>query len=250
MQDEDGRFTNFIFDWSGAKNLAGTTSSLGGQPWQARALHALAWGISTFGGDEWKERFDRALPWLNGASRHYDVRSVGLLAILQHWRATGAASSAERALRWANWIASARRGDCLLNDGGTEPVHLWGHLQEAALAATGHALQRPELVERARASADVLLLPAVEWCGSAPRVLPFEVSCVVAGLSAVARATGEIRYAEAATKARSWFEGRNAARLPVYDERMLLIYDGIDEGQVSRNSGAESNIEGALTLMI
>jgi hypothetical protein len=28
-----------------------------------------------------------------------------------------------------------------------------------------------------------------------------------------------------------------------------MVYDGIDHGQVSRNSGAESNIEGALALL-
>jgi hypothetical protein len=27
------------------------------------------------------------------------------------------------------------------------------------------------------------------------------------------------------------------------------VYDGVDRGQVSRNSGAESNVEGALALL-
>ncbi|HEY3118167.1 MAG TPA: hypothetical protein VGK54_15595, partial [Chloroflexota bacterium] len=246
----DGRFTNFILDWTGKKNLTGTTSSPGGRPWQARALHALAWGVSTFGEQEWSDRFDRAVPWLDGASPHLDLRAVCVLAAIQHWRATGATSSGKRALQWAEEIASARSEGCLSNAPGVVPIHLWGHLQEAALAAAGQALQRPDLVERAQASADALLLPAVEWCGTAPRVLPFEVSCLVSGLSAVARATGDPRYGEAATRARSWFYGSNAAGLPVYDRHHGLVYDGIDEGRMSRNSGAESNIEGALALLI
>ena len=35
----------------------------------------------------------------------------------------------------------------------------------------------------------------------------------------------------------------------MYDRRRGLVYDGVDEGRVSRNSGAESNIEGALVLL-
>ena len=72
----------------------------------------------------------------------------------------------------------------------------------------------------------------------------------MSGLSAVAGATGGARYAEAAARARSWFHGRNAAGVPVYDRHLGLIYDGIDEGRVSGNSGAESNIEGALALLL
>jgi hypothetical protein len=45
------------------------------------------------------------------------------------------------------------------------------------------------------------------------------------------------------------FSGRNTAGRPVYDTRRGLVYDGIDHGTVNRNSGAESNIEGALALL-
>src|SRR5439155_6839661 len=154
--------TNFILDWDGNQNRTGTTSALGGQPWQARALHALAWGVSTFGEPEWAERFDRALPWVDAASPHLDVRAVCVLAAVQHWQATGAASSSERALTWAEEIAATRQGSCLLDAANVETIHLWGHLQENALAAAGQALNRPELIEHARASADALLLPAAE----------------------------------------------------------------------------------------
>ena len=82
-----------------------------------------------------------------------------------------------------------------------------------------------------------------------PRVLPFDVSCAVAGLAAVARATSDARYATAAANGRQWFHGRNTAQQPVYNRRWGLVYDGIDNGHVSRNSGAESTIEGALALL-
>lgn len=249
MQEEDGRFANFILDWAGQRNLTGSTSFLGGPQWQARALHALACGAATFGGTEWDERFRRGLRWVDDFIPYMDVRAVCVLAAVQHWQATGTASSAERAVAWAQEIAGYGSGDCLLNEAAVEPIHLWGHLQETALAETGRAFRRPDLVERGRVSAESLLLPAVDECLISEHVLPFDVSCVVSGLSAVARATGNVRYAAAAARARSWFFGRNAAGQPVYDRGRGLVYDGIDEGRVSRNSGAESNIEGALALL-
>ncbi len=249
MQDEDGRFVNFILDWTGRKNLTGSTSFPGGPQWQARALHALAYGVATFAGDEWEERFNRGLRWVDHAMPYMDVRAVCVLAALKHWQATGSALSAERSVAWTSEIAGARDGGRLLNAVGVQSIHLWGHLQETALAETGRLLCRPELVETARASADTLLLPAMDGLGTSAHVLPFEVSCIVSGLAAVARATDDRRYAAAAVQARSWFSGRNAAGTPVYDRRRGLIYDGIDEGRVSRNSGAEANIEGALAML-
>jgi hypothetical protein len=122
-------------------------------------------------------------------------------------------------------------------------------LQEAALATTGSALGQAELVECARESAEALLLPAVESGFDFEHVLPFDVSCTVAGLAAVGRAASDERYAAAAVRGRAWFHGRNTADQPVYDARRRMVYDGIDRGEVSRNSGAESNIEGALALL-
>jgi hypothetical protein len=250
MQDEDGRFANFILDWTGIKNLTGATSHLGGPQWQARAVHALACGVATFGGDEWEMPFRRGLRWLDGDMPYLDVRAVCVLAALQHWRATGDSRSAERALAWSAEIALQRRdGHKLLNAPRVQPIHLWGHLQEAALAEAGSALDQSDLVEVARASAEGLLLPAVGWCHTAEHVLPFDVSCVVSGLAAVARATGDRRYADAASSAQTWFFGHNSADQPVFDRDRGMVYDGIDNGLVSRNSGAESNIEGALALL-
>jgi hypothetical protein len=43
--------------------------------------------------------------------------------------------------------------------------------------------------------------------------------------------------------------GRNSASQPVYDAARGMVFDGIDNGRVSQNSGAESNIEGALAFL-
>jgi hypothetical protein len=249
MQDDAGRFRNFIFDWTGLRNLDGGTSHAGGAAWQARALLALACGVAAFGVDEWDERFTRAIRWIDDDMPYLDVRAVCVLAALEHWRATGASESAERALAWSRTIAAHTNGPRLLDAAGVSQVHLWGHLQEAALGATGLALGDSNLVDRACASADAILMPAVDGGFNFDHVLPFDVSCVIAGLDAVAHATSDRRYASAAVRGREWFHGRNTASRPVYDAKAGLVYDGIDHGKVSRNSGAESNIEGALALL-
>jgi hypothetical protein len=248
MQDENGRFANFILDWSGTKNVSGPTSWPGGPAWQARAVHALACVVATFGGEAWDARFQRGVRWLDDWLAYMDVRAVAVLAAVEHWRATGDPSSAERAVAWSAEIARTSLDDRLLNADGVETIHLWGHLQECALAAAGITFRQPAFVEAARRSAEVVLLPALDWCLTAEHVLPFDMSCTALGLAAVGRATGEGRYGRAAQQARAWFAGRNAARKPVYDGSRGIVYDGVDAGCVSRNSGAESNIEGGLAL--
>lgn len=249
MQDDDGRFVNFILDWDGRKNRDGASSFPGGLYWTSRAMYALACGSAAFGVSEYAERFERGLAWLDRPTRSLDVRAVCLLAVLEYWAATGAAALADRAMAWADEIAASRLGDVLPNTVGEPPTRLWGHLQEAALARTAAAFGRRDLARVARASAEALLVPRVAEAFAAPTTVPFDVSCAVQGLAAVAKETGESRYAEQAELARAWFRGRNAARRRIYDRRRGLVYDGIDDGRSNRNSGAESNVEGALALL-
>src|SRR4051794_23638358 len=70
------------------------TSHAGGAPWQTRAVHALACAIRGFGPAEWHERFSLARRWIDLPTRYLDLRAVHVLAVLEHWRATGFAGSA------------------------------------------------------------------------------------------------------------------------------------------------------------
>ena len=249
MQEPDGRFANFILDWDGRRNLSGPSSLPGGWAWQARAMHALALGVAALSDAESDRRFRLGLHWLDRSCPYVDVRAVSVLAALEYGTATGAGEVAERALAWAEEIAAARIGEILPDGPGQPAVHLWGHLQEAALARAGRAFGRDDLVRVAQASAEALLVPAVARAFAAPTTLPFDVSSATLGLRAVAEATGEARFVEQAELARAWFLGRNAAGRPIYDAARGLVYDGIDEGRINPNSGAESNIEGALALI-
>jgi hypothetical protein len=177
------------------------------------------------------------------------VRAVAVLAALEYWQATGERRVAERALAWAGEIMATRIGDVLPDFAGDADVHLWGHLQEAALARIGKEFGRDDLLQAAARSADVILAPAAELAFPGPRTMPFDVSSTVAGFDALATATKEARYAELAALARAWFDGCNAAGEVVYDRKRGCVFDGIDGDRVSRNSGAESNVEGALALM-
>lgn len=249
MQTADGTFVNFILDWDGRKNLVADTSRPGDGPWVARAMHALACGVSGFGDPDSVDSFALGLPWLDRPTPYLDLRAVDVLAAMEYWRATGAEDMAVRALAWADGIASAAIGDILPDRAGSERIHFWGHLQEVALAEVGLAFGHDDLVAAARRSADTLLAPAAEQGFPGAHLLPFDVSCVVRGLNAVAIATGDSRYERLAGLARAWFDGRNSAAAPVYDRDRGLVLDGIDDGRVSQNSGAESNIEGALALL-
>ena len=249
MQMSDGAFVNFIGDWDGRRQLDTPTSRPGGGPWHARAMHAVARGVAVFGDDGCASAFEAGFEQLDRPTPYFDVRAVAVLAALEFWQATGIRHVADRALVWAEEIMAARIGDVLPDCAGDVSVHLWGHLQEAALARTGMEFGRDDLVQAAARSADAVLVPAAELAFAGPRCLPFDVSSTVAGLDAVTAATGEARYAELAALARAWFDGRNAAGEAVYDRVRGCVFDGIDGTSINRNSGAESNIEGGLALL-
>lgn len=249
MQMRDGAFVNFIADWDGHRQLDTPTSRPGGGPWHARGMHALACAVSAFGDDRYAMAFEAGFELLDQPTPYLDLRAIAILAALEFWLATDERRVADRALAWAGEIMAARVGDVLPDLAGDVNVHLWGHLQEAALARVGHEFGRDDLVQAAARSADAILVPAAQRAFPGPRSLPFEVSSTVAGLDALVTARKEARYAEAAALARAWFDGRNAAGQVVYDRERGCVFDGIDGDRVSRNSGAESNVEGALALM-
>lgn len=256
---DDGRPANFLLDWDGRVNRHGETSRPGGAWWTARAMHALACAAATFGprglAPDLARRvpaaLERGLRWLGPprAGEELGPRAIAVLAALRWWEATGDDRAARRCLRWAEHLAASRTGEILPDQPGRAQVHLWGHLQEVALARAGSALDRPDLVAAAHRSAAAVLAAPAECAFTDRRVtIPYDVSCTVLGLTAVAAATGDRRLAHLADLARAWFTGRNAARQPVYDRDRGCVYDGIEDGQVSANSGAESNVEGAFAL--
>lgn len=248
MQRPDGRFVNFIHDWDGRRNLEGPTSFAGGPFWQARGLRGLAKAWVAFDDRRAGAGFVRALACVDRVSRTPpDVRAVHIGALLEVVRAGRAPQLRGLLVRWCQEVATTRRGDVLL-DGETDEIHLWGHSQEAVLAKAGTYLDRPDLVVLARRSAEAVFLPAIASAFALPLVQPYGVACAVHAMDALALTTGDVSFVAQADAARAWFDGRNSAGRPVYDRATGRVADGIDDGRVSLNSGAESNIVGAQAL--
>jgi hypothetical protein len=122
-------------------------------------------------------------------------------------------------------------------------------VQEGVLADAGTRLGEPALVDVARRSAELLLEPIVLGGFDRNSVTPYDVTSTVFSLDHLAAATREERWTTLAQDARSWFEGRNTAAAPVYDRARGRVADGIDEGRISENSGAEANIEAGGALL-
>lgn len=62
--------------------------------------------------------------------------------------------------------------------------------------------------------------------------------------------TSDSTYAINAGRVAKWFSGRNPAKINMYNPRNGIFFDGIEnENLVNKNSGAESNIEGLLSLL-
>jgi hypothetical protein len=92
------------------------------------------------------------------------------------------------------------------------------------------------------------MVPAVRSSFDAESTTPYDVASCVYSLDRLSEATGGGHWADLAADARAWFDGRNAAASPVYDRRRGRVADGIDQGRVSENSGAEANIVTAEAL--
>lgn len=248
MQQPDGSFANFVLDWKGAPNLTGPTSHPGGLAWLSRAMRALARAYKVIGVEEYRERYYAALERLPREIPYRDVTAVAVLSGLEMHEARPDPELLDLIGEWCAQIMSCMQNGVLLNEPQHPRPHLWGFIQPAALCRASTALAVPEWVEPARTTASAYLEPIVEQQFRWRRTMPYDVSSTVMNFDALHAATGESRYRALAGQSRAWFHGRNATSEPVYDPLRGMVFDGIDGDRVNLNSGAESNIEGALAL--
>jgi hypothetical protein len=251
MQEPDGRWVNFVHDWSGTPNRQGRTSVAGGGFWQSRALLALARAARTLN----DARIDAAL-WIGlphiveATDVPSDVRALHVLtaltlmdrgADLDHWSA--------RLSTWCDQMIACRNGDVLMNaDAERGRPHLWGHIQEGVLADAGARLGRDDLISAASGSADALFPDVISGCFDLPRTQPYDVASAIYSLTRLGEVTGRDDYLVLAADARAWFDGRNPSHRPVYDRDAGRVGDGLDGTTLNTHSGAESNIAAAQAL--
>jgi hypothetical protein len=250
MQQDDGRFVNFISNWSGERNRHGVTSFAGGGFWHARGVRALARAAVVLGEERARAALDRGLAHIRGARDvPADVRSIHVLAAVELLRAGMFPELRDVLPRWCDEIAACRRDGVLLDNPDEQAPHLWGHQQEGVLAEAGEFLGREDLIAVARNSALLYLAPQIDPGFDAPTVQPYGVASAVYSTERLRRVTDEPRFDELWRMARAWFDGRNPARRAVYDRAEGRVYDGIDDGVLNVHSGAESNVVGGQALL-
>ena len=249
MQEPDGQWLNFVHDWDGDKNRTGITSRPGQNFWQARGLVGVERAARAMGDERARAAYERGLARAAERPAPSDIRSLHLVAALrdaQH----GNQTPLPLIRAWADELLACRDGVVLKNaplEVGTP--HLWAHIQEGVLATAGVVLDDTGLIDAAVASAEVVVLPAIEREFAGIRSMAYEVSSCVDVADRLHAATADPRWATAAAEGRAWFDGRNTAGAPTYDPDRGRVADGVDEGRVSENSGAESNISAAEALM-
>ncbi len=249
MQEPDGRWINFVFDWDGARNTHGITSVTGENFWHARALVGVSHAWLTFGDERAHDALRLGLDRAISRPAPPDVRALHVLTARRLIADAGMVELESPMRTWVRELAACREGDVLKNaELETGVPHLWAHIQEGVLASSATLLDDPELLEVAIRSADALLAPAVERAFAGPTSSPYDVGACIYSLDRLHEATGDGRWSRLATDARAWFDGRNAAGAPVYDRQLGLVADGVDEDRVSANSGAEANIQAAEAL--
>jgi hypothetical protein len=205
--------------------------------------------------------------WLPGGEA--DVSAIGLLGLSAYYRARPNPDTAAAMTAIADGIAALRLGDDSTYPFGMHPVranapgfwHDWGAHMTHALVEAGMALDRQDWIDSAAAEADSFLLRHLAFerfrnMGVVPDrmgQIAYGTNMLVQAYMALYRATGEPRYARYAGLATSWYFGNNMAGVQMADPASGRIFDGINgpvAWRVNRNSGAESTIEGLMSLIV
>jgi hypothetical protein len=250
MQDDDGRWVNFILDWHGTPNRVGRTSVPGGGFWQARAMLALAKAALVFDDPRIDDALARGLPHLTDNPAPPDVRCLHVLTVLALQSRDERDDLREVLSTWCDELVACSNGVVLMNNALEEgEPHLWAHYQEAALAVASVYLNRPELLEVACRSGEALFVDLIRSGFDRHQTSPYDVATSYDAMTHLAHASGDENYGVLASEAREWFGGRNPAGQPVYDRDKGRVADGIDDGLLNDHSGAESNIVAAQTLI-
>ncbi len=137
--------------------------------------------------------------------------------------------------------------------------HSWGDQMSGSLARSSAVLDDESLLDTAiRQNAN--LTPHL-LAGSGPdhswqpgptnrSQIAYGVDATMQNLLAVSEESGEASFRDLAGFAGSWYFGNNPAGEPMYVPETGVTYDGVEfNGDINRNSGAESAIHGQLSML-
>jgi hypothetical protein len=242
MQQPNGSIVNFILDWHGTPNLTGRTSYSGGEWWFVRGMRALA--VGTIEAPELCiPAFRRGLKHLTQPFDDPRVQAIAVLALLAARRSLGV--EVDRACRTASQVLARQ-----IESGELKArAWLWGEIQEGVLASAALKLGDSILGKLALESAAKRFSDVEDKLNFGATIIPYDASSVAWSCRKLYQLSRDPVWLSTLATAVSWFDGHNSAGAAVYDRKRGLVYDGICDGVVSANSGAEANIEGAETLL-
>lgn len=196
------------------------------------------------------------------------VAGIGLLGLAAYQHARPNDTTGTLITQIADGISEYRLGDHITYPFGMHPTrsnapgfwHDWGAHMTHGLVVAGMVMDRQDWIESAAADAESFLLRHLAFerfrhIGVVPyrlEQIAYGTNMIVQTYMALYRATGDEQYARYGGLAASWYFGNNMAGIPVYFPENGRIYDGINgptSFRVNRNSGAESTIEGLMSLI-
>ena len=245
MQEADGQFVNFILDRIGRKNRQGRTSFRGGQWWSSRALWALAAAWRVTGEQRYREAF--ALGRLARTSA-LKVTAIQALALIEIYRAEPSARLEQRILARCDRILAASPTH-FVDHADSPSIRPWGYHQLQAVARAGRLFSRADYLARCERTVQRVIAPLIQadFAAQAPWTQPpqcaYDISSLVLGLEELYLATHRDVYRRQALTCADWLYGRNSASAPIHDPATGRCADGVVDGVVSPNCGAESSIE-------
>jgi len=124
----------------------------------------------------------------------------------------------------------------------------WGSIQTKALALAGQLTAHSAWIDAAKLSADSFLADLL-ISGRSMEIGPnksglpeinYGTASYVENYLALYAVTGEVKYADMAGVAATWWMGQNSLGTPMFDQSRGLAFDGITIDGLNSNSGAES----------
>jgi YD repeat-containing protein len=137
--------------------------------------------------------------------------------------------------------------------------HSWGDQMAGALATAGAALHQRRFIDAAIRE-EAAFVPHLLVQGGADQAwlpAPADLAQIAYGQDATLQnllrtsdASGLTSFRKLAGIEAAWYFGNNHAGVQMYDPTTGVTFDGLEaDGRVNRNSGAESTIEGLLSML-
>ncbi|HEX6506527.1 MAG TPA: hypothetical protein VF221_02745 [Chloroflexota bacterium] len=276
IRNRPGVYVPFVFA-DGRLNIGGFNSRPPSKWAQSNVARAWARLWQTFGDSRAEERFwqveRKSTPDLKAIANRVDGDLTAYEVCLEAGNVRAVQQLRPRITRDVERIIAHREPAGYFSDfcTGATPrrlvgtVQLWGYHQLPAVARAARLLRRPDWLQPCETTVETLIDPLLEtvfptmpyawpinraghprawpatpgrWCGTA-----YHVSSLVAGLTELFRATGEEAYAQQAVRVAEWLRGENPVAESMYHPIHGGCYDGMVDGRINRNMGAESSIE-------